>query len=240
MGLFDCLMLLIRHFLDHIPAVRLKIYRAIMMGVARDAVISTSVAMVLFSPAVSCFNLIAVQHQRGVGGSLERLKQDSLGNGGGWGGISMYWKTRMTVEGTTPTVEGDSPDQVDLDVEAQLEAERIMQQLESGSGGHQAVHDETPKYQPSTEESDPIVQSLKSVLECQEVTGFELLDSRWNGNEALRYTTDRGIFFVKMNRVEDVSVFMTEVCFCFIFGSGEVILGHLLCSDGCCYSIAFV
>lgn len=41
--------------------------------------------------------------------------------------------------------------------------------------------------------------------------GWELLDSRWNGNEALRWTTDRGPFFVKMNRVEDMSVFMTEV-----------------------------
>lgn len=43
------------------------------------------------------------------------------------------------------------------------------------------------------------------------VSGWELLDSRWNGNEALRWTTDRGPFFVKMNRVEDMSVFMTEV-----------------------------
>lgn len=42
-------------------------------------------------------------------------------------------------------------------------------------------------------------------------SGWELLDSRWNGNEALRWTTDRGPFFVKMNRVEDMSVFMTEV-----------------------------
>lgn len=43
------------------------------------------------------------------------------------------------------------------------------------------------------------------------IPGWELLDSRWNGNEALRWTTDRGPFFVKMNRVEDMSVFMTEV-----------------------------
>lgn len=46
------------------------------------------------------------------------------------------------------------------------------------------------------------------------VPGWELLDSRWNGNEALRWDTDRGAFFVKMNRVEDVSVFMTEVSEC--------------------------
>lgn len=43
------------------------------------------------------------------------------------------------------------------------------------------------------------------------LSGWELLDSRWNGNEAFRWTTDRGPFFVKMNRVEDMSVFMTEV-----------------------------
>lgn len=42
-------------------------------------------------------------------------------------------------------------------------------------------------------------------------TAWELLDSRWNGNEAFRWTTDKGPFFVKLNRVEDISVFMTEV-----------------------------
>ena len=42
------------------------------------------------------------------------------------------------------------------------------------------------------------------------VTSFELLDSRWNGNEVLRYSTDKGSLFVKMNRVEDKSVFVAE------------------------------
>ena len=40
---------------------------------------------------------------------------------------------------------------------------------------------------------------------------WEVLDSRWNGNEALRWSTDKGAFFVKMNKVEDLSVFMSEV-----------------------------
>jgi hypothetical protein len=34
-----------------------------------------------------------------------------------------------------------------------------------------------------------------------EKIGFELLDSRWNGNEVFRYETDKGTFFVKLNRV---------------------------------------
>lgn len=46
--------------------------------------------------------------------------------------------------------------------------------------------------------------------QCNKI-GWELLDSRWNGNEALKWSTDRGHFFVKMNRVEDLSVFMSEV-----------------------------
>lgn len=41
-------------------------------------------------------------------------------------------------------------------------------------------------------------------------TELELLDSRWNGNEVFKYTTDKGLFFIKLNRVEDPSVFLTE------------------------------
>ena len=41
-------------------------------------------------------------------------------------------------------------------------------------------------------------------------TEFELLDSRWNGNEVFKYTTDQGLYFIKLNRVEDPSVFLTE------------------------------
>lgn len=44
-----------------------------------------------------------------------------------------------------------------------------------------------------------------------EFVEFEILDSRWNGNEALRYDTDKGPFFVKLNRVEDPSVYISEV-----------------------------
>lgn len=39
---------------------------------------------------------------------------------------------------------------------------------------------------------------------------LELLDSRWNGNEVFKYTTDKGLYFIKLNRVEDPSVFLTE------------------------------
>lgn len=37
-----------------------------------------------------------------------------------------------------------------------------------------------------------------------------MLDSRWNGNEVFKYTTDKGLYFIKLNRVEDPSVFLTE------------------------------
>lgn len=46
-----------------------------------------------------------------------------------------------------------------------------MQQLESGADREDAVPDDGPKYMPSTEDSDPIVQALKTVLKCKEVTG---------------------------------------------------------------------
>jgi fructosamine-3-kinase len=42
------------------------------------------------------------------------------------------------------------------------------------------------------------------------VEKYELLDSRWNGNEVFKYTTDKGLFFIKLNRVEDPSVFLSE------------------------------
>ncbi|CAM9791502.1 unnamed protein product, partial [Laminaria digitata] len=110
-----------------------------------------------------------------------------------------------------PTAAEREPDAIDLDIETQVEAERIMAQLESENERQDAVPDDgSPKYMPSTEDSDPIVRALKAVLKCKEVTAWELLDSRWNGNEAFRWTTDKGPFFVKLNRVEDISVFMTE------------------------------
>lgn len=47
-----------------------------------------------------------------------------------------------------------------------------MKQLESGAGCDDAVQDDGgPKYMPSTEDSDPIVSALKTVLKCKEVTG---------------------------------------------------------------------
>ena len=39
---------------------------------------------------------------------------------------------------------------------------------------------------------------------------MDLLDSRWNGNEVVRYITDQGNLFVKFNRVTDPSVFKAE------------------------------
>ena len=52
---------------------------------------------------------------------------------------------------------------------------------------------------------------IVAVMPASDQSAWELLDSRWNGNEAFRWTTDKGPFFVKLNRVEDLSVFMTEV-----------------------------
>lgn len=119
------------------------------------------------------------------------------------------WATEPIAAANAETAE--EPDEIDLDIETQVEAERIMAQLESGAAREDAVQDDgSPKYMPSTADTDPIVRALKTVLKCNEVTGWELLDSRWNGNEALRWTTDRGPYFVKMNRVEEMSVFMTE------------------------------
>lgn len=46
-----------------------------------------------------------------------------------------------------------------------------MQQLERGAERDNAVPQGGPKYMPSTDDSDPIVQALKSVLKCEEVTG---------------------------------------------------------------------
>lgn len=48
-----------------------------------------------------------------------------------------------------------------------------MAQLESGAERDNAVQvdDGSPKYMPSTEDSDPIVRALKTVLKCKEVTG---------------------------------------------------------------------
>ena len=43
--------------------------------------------------------------------------------------------------------------------------------------------DDTLKYMPSLDLSDPIVSSMIKVCKVEEVTGFEMLDSRWNGNE---------------------------------------------------------
>ena len=54
----------------------------------------------------------------------------------------------------------------------QLEAERIMAQLESQSAREGAIEDDgSLKYMPSTDDRDPIVRALKTVLKCKEVTG---------------------------------------------------------------------
>lgn len=47
-----------------------------------------------------------------------------------------------------------------------------MAQLESENKRQDAPPDDgSPKYMPSTKDSDPIVQALKTVLKCEEVTG---------------------------------------------------------------------
>ena len=66
------------------------------------------------------------------------------------------------------------------------------------------------RYLPSLDPADPIVADICRLELATEVYSFELLDSRWNGNEVLHYVTDQGSLFVKMNRVEDVSVFKAE------------------------------
>lgn len=46
-----------------------------------------------------------------------------------------------------------------------------MAQLESQAERADAVPDDgSPKYMPSTEDTDPIVRALKTVLKCKEVT----------------------------------------------------------------------
>lgn len=77
--------------------------------------------------------------------------------------------------------------------------------------GAQEVETGTPKYRVSLEVSDPIVRSLLGPrVGATEVRSLEMLQSRWNGNELLRYETDKGRFCVKMNRVEPVEVFTAE------------------------------
>lgn len=47
-----------------------------------------------------------------------------------------------------------------------------MAQLQSENERQDAVPDDgSPKYMPSTEDTDPIVKALKTVLKCKEVTG---------------------------------------------------------------------
>jgi hypothetical protein len=54
--------------------------------------------------------------------------------------------------------------------------------------------DETLKYLPSLELSDPIIAAMLKVCKVEQVKGFEMLDSRWNGNEGTNHPnhhTDR-------------------------------------------------
>jgi hypothetical protein len=39
----------------------------------------------------------------------------------------------------------------------------------------------------------------------KQVSRIDFLDSRWNGNEVYKFSTDAGDFFVKMNRVQSVA-----------------------------------
>jgi len=40
----------------------------------------------------------------------------------------------------------------------------------------------------------------------KQVSRIDFLDSRWNGNEVYKFSTDAGDFFVKMNRVQSVAI----------------------------------
>jgi len=115
------------------------------------------------------------------------------------------------------------------------------QQALSDPFGTLADDSDVPKYRPSLKPHDPIVKALQEVLKSDEVVSFDLIDSRWNGNEGelglfcglapplntlgrthphplpfapssvLKYETSSGTsYFVKMNRVEDASVFVSE------------------------------
>lgn len=54
-----------------------------------------------------------------------------------------------------------------------------MAQLQSENERQDAVPDDgSPKYMPSTDETDPIVRALKTVLKCKEVTGGGAVGSR--------------------------------------------------------------
>jgi len=61
---------------------------------------------------------------------------------------------------------------------------------------------------------DPIVSAVRDLPTGGIVTNMELLDTRWNGNEAMRIDIgdddNRRHLFAKINRVEDPSVFMSE------------------------------
>lgn len=71
-----------------------------------------------------------------------------------------------------------------------------------------------PRYMPKVEPSDPIVAAIAALAPTHagRVTNMELLDTRWNGNEAFRIDLegDKPPIFAKINRVEDPSVFMSE------------------------------
>lgn len=95
-------------------------------------------------------------------------------------------------------------DVADVDMSEADEYEALLQ-------GVQNADDGVEKYKVSLDPADPIVQSLLGPrVGAKEVRSFELLESRWNGNELLKYETDIGPFCVKMNRVEPTQVFMAE------------------------------
>ena len=67
------------------------------------------------------------------------------------------------------------------------------------------------RYMPKVSPDDPIVSSVAALSSGGIVTDMELLDTRWNGNEAFRIDlADGKRIFAKLNRVEDPSVFMSE------------------------------
>ena len=90
------------------------------------------------------------------------------------------------------------------------EGEEEVKSILKGLDGDE-LDDGILKYKASLDESDPIIMALRQVLRSSKIVSFKLIDSRWNGNEVLDYVdADGGKYFVKMNRVEDPSVFAAE------------------------------
>ncbi|GMI22530.1 hypothetical protein TeGR_g2923, partial [Tetraparma gracilis] len=122
---------------------------------------------------------------------------------------------------------------LDADVDkilSNLEAEKNMSAQQALRDPFGVMQDTSgvAKYMPSAAPSDPVASALAGVLKAGPVLDIYMIDSRWNGNEVFRYTCDAGggrnaSYFVKLNRVEDASVFVSEAVSLSALGkAGEV------------------